>query len=110
MPLEEYSLSSKRIHCLCTICGYEWSPTPNYLLMGGGCIKCNRIYQTSFPEQAIYYYVRRFYTDAINGYREIFDNNELDVYIPSIKVGIEYDGTAASNWKRLSAELKNTMG
>ncbi len=31
--------------------------------------------------------------DALNGYKDIFDNQmELDIYIPSIKTAIEYDG------------------
>ena len=48
---------------------------------------------TSFPEQAVYFYIKKVFPDAINSYKDIFDNRmELDIYIPSIKVGIEYDG------------------
>ena len=47
----------------------------------------------SFPEQAVYFYIKKAFPDAINSYKDIFDNRmELDIYIPSIKVGIEYDG------------------
>ena len=46
--------------------------------------------KTSFNEQAIYYYVRKYFNDCINRYRE--KGFEIDVYIPSLKLGIEYDG------------------
>lgn len=62
------------------------------------CPKCIKAYSTSFPEQAIYYYVRKCFPDAINRYREPFEKGmELDIYIPSYKIGIEYDGQAFHN-------------
>ena len=60
---------------------------------GKGCPICAQRRRTSFPEQAVYYYIHKAFPDAINGYRDIFSSSmELDVYIPSLKVGIEYDG------------------
>ena len=60
-----------------------------------GCPKCFNGRQTSFAEQAIYFYVKKIYPDAINSYKDIFNNGmELDIYIPSINYGIEYDGVA----------------
>ena len=47
---------------------------------------------SSFPEQAVYYYLKRHFSDAINGDRECLDGKELDIYIPSCKIAIEYDG------------------
>ena len=42
------------------------------------------------------------YPDAINRYKDIFDNSmELDIYIPSIRLGIEYDG---AHWHRTQKE------
>lgn len=59
-----------------------------------GCAKCKVGNQTSFPEQAIYFYIKQIFPDAINRYRDIFENGmELDIYIPSKKVAIEYDGS-----------------
>ena len=58
-----------------------------------GCPICMKRTHTSFPEQAIFYYVKKEFPDAINSYKDLFDNNmELDIYIPSLKIGIEYDG------------------
>ena len=46
---------------------------------------------TSLFEQSIYHYVKLFFSDAINRYK-YNDSIEVDVYIPSIKIAIEYDG------------------
>lgn len=57
------------------------------------CPKCIKAHSTSFPEQAVYYYTKQFYPDAINRYKGLSDTGlELDIYIPSWKIGIEYDG------------------
>lgn len=52
---------------------------------------------TSFPEQAIFYFLKLVFPDAINRGKYSFIKNEvieLDIFIPSIKVAIEYDGFA----------------
>ena len=59
------------------------------------CPKCIKAKSTSFPEQAIYYYVKKCFPETVNRYREPFENGmELDVYIPSFRIGLEYDGMA----------------
>ncbi len=50
----------------------------------------NNNISTSFPEQAIFYYIQKCYKDAINRYNDL--GFELDIFIPSIKTAIEYDG------------------
>ena len=46
---------------------------------------CNLRVQTSFPEQATFFYVHKLYSDAINKYKPVFlGSMELDIYIPSI--------------------------
>lgn len=47
---------------------------------------------SSFPEQAIFFYLRQIYPDAINRCMDF--KCEIDIYIPSIMTGIEYDGFA----------------
>ena len=51
---------------------------------------CNSERKTSFPEYAILYYLRKHGLEAMHSYREY--GYELDIYIPSKKVAIEYDG------------------
>lgn len=81
---------------ICKNCGHNWKAVINNRSRGSGCPKCAKRFQSSFPEQAVYYYVHQAYPDAINSYRDIFDNQmELDIFIPTIKIGIEYDGERA---------------
>ena len=76
--------------------GHEWEATIHDRADGTGCPVCSKRRTTSFPEQIVFYYAKKKYPDAINRYRDIFDNGmELDVYIPSIRVAIEFDG---ANW------------
>ena len=71
------------------------------------CPICNKEKQTSFPEQAIFYYIRQIFPDAINGERNVLKGMELDIYIPSQKVGIEYDGSA---WhKKIEKDIKKEL-
>ena len=43
-----------------------------------------------FPEQAIFYYLNKE-LNVINRYK-LNNNTEIDVYIPDLQIGIEYDG------------------
>lgn len=73
--------------------GHEWQATPHDRADGTGCPFCSARRSTSFPEQAIFYYLKKLYPDAVNRYRDIFDNGmELDIFIPSIRYAVEFDG------------------
>lgn len=62
---------------------------------GTDCPTCNSGRQTSFAEQAVYYYVKKALPDTVNRYTAPWlERMELDIYIPSLKTGIEYDGMA----------------
>lgn len=84
-----------KVSWICHICKYKWDTVINNRTNNhhqNGCPNCAKQLQTSFSEQAIYYYVKQIFPDAINGDRNILDGKELDIYIPSQKVAIEYDG------------------
>lgn len=98
--------TNKKYWWKCSICGYEWLASVSNRIKGTGCPRCNKITHTSFPEQAIFYYVRKVYPDAVNGDKRF--GTELDIFIPSINVAIEYDGEAwHQNIKK--DEKKNTI-
>lgn len=62
---------------------------------GTECPKCHAGRQTSFAEQAVFYYIKKLYPTAVSRYSPDFMGKmELDIYIPSIKLAIEYDGEA----------------
>ncbi len=56
-----------------------------------GCPQCQKEARTSFPEQAVFYYIKLHFPDAKNGYRST-DVSEYDIFIPSKRIAIEYDG------------------
>ena len=70
--------------------GHEYQATIVSRTNGTGCPICEKERKTSFPEQAIFYYLGKI-THAQNRY--LFNGKtEIDVYLPEYKIGIEYDG------------------
>lgn len=56
----------------------DWTPEP---------------YNVSLREKIIYYYVHQTFNDAISSYKPIgFKGKELDIFVPSLNLAIEYDG------------------
>ena len=91
----DYTIGSgRKVWWLCSICGHSWKSRIDHRAKGVGCPQCAKELQSSFPEQAVYFYIKKCFSDAINGDRKIIKPYELDVYIPSVRVAIEYDGQA----------------
>lgn len=89
-PKNMTAYSGTRVYWKCHFCGYEWETAANNRSsQNRGCPNCS-MKSTSFGEQALYFYIKKLFPDAINRYRE--GKFELDVFIPSIKTGIEFDG------------------
>ena len=95
---------SKSIWWLCPE-GHEYRATLNHRSRGTNCPQCNAGRQTSFAEQAVFFYVQKVFPDAISRYTEIFSHGmEVDIYIPSIRLAIEYDGMAWHKEDKLERE------
>ncbi len=94
---ESFTVKSKRkVWWKCKLCGNSWEATiKNRTMNGSGCPKCRQHKRTSFPEQALFFYLKKQYRETENSY-SAFENSkmEIDIYIPNIKTGIEYDGVA----------------
>ena len=58
---------------------------------GQGCPECAIQSHPSFPEQAMYYYMKKVFPDAENRYK--YDRYEIDVFVPSKGIGVEYNGS-----------------
>lgn len=71
--------------------GHEYPCKISSRTKGGGCKVCNGELSTSFPEQAIYYYIKQKFNSAENRFI-IKPHLEVDIFLPNYKVGIEYDG------------------
>lgn len=84
----------KKVYWLCPK-GHQYEATILHRSSGTNCPICNLGRQTSFAEQAVFYYVKKEFPDAINKYKPSFlKRMELDIFIPSRNTAIEYDGAA----------------
>ena len=88
-PSDVLPNSNKKVWWKCDK-GHEWQAVINNRNKGVGCPTCNSERKTSFPEYAIEYYLTKNGLDVIHSYKE--HGYELDIYIPSRKIAIEYDG------------------
>lgn len=93
-PNQVVPQSHKKVYWKCKL-GHTWKAVvKDRVIREDGCPECSKRRRTSFPEQAIYFYVKQFFPDAINGDRCLLGGLELDIFIPSINTAIEYDGQA----------------
>ncbi len=79
----------RKVWWLCPL-GHEYRATPASRSHGSGCPTCAMEGKTSFPEQAVLFYLGRL-TRAEG--RFSYDGRwEIDVWLPDLNTGIEYDG------------------
>ena len=88
MPQDVKPKSNKKVWWICDV-GHEWKATIYNRSVGKGCPYCQAEFKTSFPEQAIFFYLSKV-SHVVN--RAKLDKREIDVYLPQLKIGIEYDG------------------
>lgn len=89
-PKDVAAYSNKKVNWICNTCGHKWVAAIDNRTNGKGCPSCSKGQHTSFPEQAIFHYVKSLFPDARNG--EKIHGYEIDIFIPELKIGIEYDG------------------
>lgn len=103
-PNEIVATSKKKVYWICSN-NHEWTATVGSRVRGNNCPKCNP--NTSFPEQAIFYYVSKTFINTISRYK--FNKTELDIFIPELNVGIEYDGFYFHNSAMQREIIKNKI-
>ena len=84
--------SVKKVWWTCEF-GHEFKTSVQTKCRSVVCPICNKEHRKSFPEVSVYYYIKMFYPDAISNDFKVLEGKELDIYIPSKHVGIEYDGS-----------------
>jgi len=90
--LEEYINNKTKILCRHNKCGYEWKIIPKEFLRGTRCPKCS-FSGISRSEKSLLKFIKKYYKDKIiENSRKIIAPYELDIYIPKLKIAIEYCG------------------
>ena len=79
--------SNQKVWWICKK-GHSWYASPSGR-KNSGCPTCSIEKHTSFPEQAIFFYIKSIW-HAESRYR--LNRKELDIFIPELNIGIEYDG------------------
>ena len=88
-PCEVSASSKKKAWWICSK-GHEWQAVIGSRTdLRAGCPICNQEMKTSFPEQAILFYLRKI-TCAESRNNDF--GKEIDVYLPEYKIGIEHNG------------------
>lgn len=89
--LGEFVSNYDKIRVKCNLCGHEWDIVSRYLFNKCTCPKCvNR--STSYAEQFLYStFVEIYgYENVLNGDRKTINGKELDIYIPSLSLAVEF--------------------
>lgn len=106
-PFDVFANTSKYIWWLCPNCGHEWKAKCSNRNIGKrGCPQCAIGRSSSIPEQLMYRGIKKIFPDAINRY--VLKKDEMDVYIPSLNIGFEYDGQRYHNEKKLHKDIEKS--
>lgn len=111
LPEQVRSSTNKKVWWQCPL-GHEYQATIGHRTApnGTGCPICYSGRQTSFAEQAVFFYIKQLYPDAISRYKAGFLGKfELDIFIPSIKYAVEYDGEAWHKENKLERETRKYL-
>ena len=87
----KYSNAKNNITIICPIHG-EFEQRPDHHINGNACPSCSFTGGVSKAETTLYEYVKSIAYEAIQSYKIEGTKKEFDIYIPSKKLAIEYDG------------------
>lgn len=92
LPTQVTSGSNKKVWWLCEN-GHEWKTAVHNRVYGTNCPECSKENYVSNKEIKTYFYIKKYFPDAISGYKnDDCSISELDVFIPTLNVAVEYDG------------------
>ncbi|MES9772475.1 zinc-ribbon domain-containing protein [Priestia megaterium] len=105
-PDELAPTSGKKVWWKCSYNpSHEWQALiSNRYKLGSGCPVCANEQQSSFFEQMLFFYFKQVFKETRNRFLVCIEdkNYELDVFIPELKLGIEFDGY----WHHLKERIK----
>ena len=90
-PDQVFPFSNRKIWWECEY-GHEWKATINSR-HECRCPHCYKDLRVSVREKLVYYNIKKIFPDALENFK-ISSNHRInvDIYIPSLKLAIEYDG------------------
>ncbi len=84
---------------------HEWQAKPSHRIRGTGCPFCTN--PSSGPELRIFSELKSIFPSA--QHRVIIDGHEVDILIPELQIGIEYDGAFWHRKKQKQDLRKNDI-
>ena len=112
-PSDYLPSSNESVWWKCNFCEHEWEASINSRNRGNGCPKCSQFLNTSSKQKIIFYYIKKVFPDTMlnvkNDILPFLNNYELDIYIPSQKIAIEYDGVKYHKNKKDNDIIKNDI-
>ena len=87
-PSEVLAGSHSKAWWICSK-GHSWEAQIKSRVQGAGCPFCSN--QSSVPEVRILSELEFIFADIISRHKE--EKTEIDLFIPSLRVGVEYDGS-----------------
>lgn len=113
--LSEYISANNSIKLRHNVCGFEYEIKPLMFFQGNRCPQCARNLSRSIPEEIVAYFVQQHF-DIVQAYRPDWldlgrkQNGEIDIWIPSIQIGIEYDGIFHNSIESMDRDkIKNNL-
>lgn len=94
-PTDFFASSSKTVWWKCQKCDYEWkAPIKNRTSLQQGCPSCAHCsYSVSKVEKDLRNFIQDiFESSLIFNCRQIIKGKELDVYMPDLRIAIEFNG------------------
>lgn len=94
LDIDEYLNNKSKIKFKCKVCNHIIENTWNHIQQGYNCPKCNpRVSNVSKIEKEILEYLKSIINDQIvENDRSILNGKELDIFIPSKNIAIEFNG------------------
>ena len=89
--LVEYKNSKTKVKIICPEHGI-FEQVPESHIRGYGCLQCSKEKTISKQEKEINDFITKQGIETITSDRIILNGHEIDIYIPKLKIAIEYDG------------------
>ena len=105
-PSEIIGGYGEKIYWICEH-GHSFRKTINERKNGYNCPQCSLYTNISFNEKAVAYYVGKHFKIVENFKSEWLGQMSIDIFIPKLNTGIEYDGQKFHNNKK--DEIKNKI-